>query len=664
MAWTKKIWGILFLVLSITAIAPHNAWAEDAKSDYADDEDDYHQRATTFLRKKGLNDLAKTVEIYERSIEELKKTGKINTVIVCGTNSCDLKTSKCFVCNKEHGDRTQIDQQTGQWSETITKSTEYKCLAKDTDISTLNYNNDDIVYTVHQKIDHQKCHEITKNELSGNSSVTYENYHAYSDIKDKDCFSNSSKEKFCLIVEEDSVSVNYGKENGFKNCEVLPVKLYNQKKCFFCPLFKVLVTAAEDMTRVSFEKLAGAFQTLIVLGLAIWIAVQTLTHVSSLTKQDAPKFLGNILRQSFKFLIAFFLLRYTAQIYNYAVMPILLAGMDFGNELLVGVDQAIKATEEDINATYLAGLYPALHSYISHIQASIAFMQAIGSSLICVGGHLMLGRGGASLSFENIGDGFQMIIQGILLAVFGLLLSLAFGFYLIDAVVQLGIVGALMPFLIASWPFKITAKYAKTGCDIVLNSFFVFVFVGLVITVNLKLVDAALQNTVSSSETVADNELGGLYPIFDAINTQDIDRLKDLTDITFIGFLILVVCCLFGFKLSNQSSSLAGKFSGGAINGIGSSIGGMAASAVVSTAKKVTAPIRNAVGSRVNTAMTKVTNGLIDAPGNLGRWAKNKISGGKGGSGGSGSSGGGGSSGGSGGSSGGSGGGTPTVSQN
>lgn len=629
MAWTKKIWGILFLALSITAIAPHSAWAAEEKSDYADDETKYSHSGETFATNHGAS--AEQIAAI-RAIEHPQDGVSTGNFIQCGKNPCNLDT---HYCQQQHNYGGPTD------------SYEYKCKENGQPLEKSQAWD-------HGGVSFMKC---TSDCTRGQTVV-------FVHLNEQKMEFKSGNDKYYLYLRNDKVVIEYGNENGLKGCEALPVKLYNQKDCFFCPLFKVLVVAAEDMTRVSFEKLAGAFQTLIVLGLAIWIAVQTLTHVSSLTKQDAPKFLGNILRQSFKFLIAFFLLRYTAQIYNYAVMPILLAGMDFGNELLVGVDQAIKATEGDINATYLAGLYPALHSYISHIQASIAFMQAIGSSLICVGGHLMLGLGGAEFSAENIGDGFQMIIQGILLAVFGLLLSLAFGFYLIDAVVQLGIVGALMPFLIASWPFKITAKYAKTGCDIVLNSFFVFVFVGLVVTVNLKLVDAALQNTVSSSETVADNELGGLYPIFDAINTQDLEKLKEITDITFIGFLILVVCCLFGFKLSNQSSSLAGKFSGGAINGIGSSIGGMAASAVVSTAKKVTAPIRNAVGDRVNTAMTKATNGLIDAPGNLGRWAKNKISGGKGGSGGSGSSGGGGSSGGSGGSSGGSGGGTPTVSQN
>ena len=72
-------------------------------------------------------------------------------------------------------------------------------------------------------------------------------------------------------------------------------------------------------------------------------------------------------------------------------------------------------------------------------------------SLICIGTNALMLKGN-DISFR---DGFVMTIQGVLLAGFGFLLAIAFAFYLMDAVVQLGIVGALMPFLIACWPFEI-----------------------------------------------------------------------------------------------------------------------------------------------------------------------------------------------------------------
>ena len=47
-------------------------------------------------------------------------------------------------------------------------------------------------------------------------------------------------------------------------------------------------------------------------------------------------------------------------------------------------------------------------------------------------------------------------------------LIIAFSFYLVDAIVQLGIVGALLPFMIATWPFKISSKYSKIGWNMIL----------------------------------------------------------------------------------------------------------------------------------------------------------------------------------------------------
>lgn len=228
------------------------------------------------------------------------------------------------------------------------------------------------------------------------------------------------------------------------------------------------------------------------MGLGLWIAVQTLAHVSSLTKQDAPKFLGNLLKQSFKFIIAFLLLNYVDQVYTYIINPLLIAGLGFGKELLFITDSAPITRQRSLTTYYTSVLYGELESFIAQVQQEIAFMQAIGSSLMCIGGHKMVGIGGF-----DFGNGFQMAIQGFLLAAFGLLLSLAFGFYLIDAVVQLGIIGALMPFLIACWPFKLTAGYTAKGFSMLLNSFFVFVFMGLVVSVNIQLVDTALMQTRS-----------------------------------------------------------------------------------------------------------------------------------------------------------------------
>lgn len=450
------------------------------------------------------------------------------------------------------------------------------------------------------------------------------------------CFGGKSGSTYCLTAKNGMATVNYNQaDTAFRGCEVLPVKLYNARKCFFCPLFTVVYKVAGEMTSISFEAFAGAFALLIALGLAIWIAVQTLSQVSSLTKQDAPKFLTGLIKQSYKFLIAFFLLQYSSQIFDRGVVPILSAGLDFGDALLderyttIKISAGISDMEkmEEVNPGilkriemlknskyYNSDLYLKLDNFVVNLQRNIAFMQGVGSSLVCIGTNALTLKG-KDVEFKH---GFVLTIQGVLLAGFGFLLSIAFAFYLADAVVQMGIAGALMPFLIACWPFKLTSKYASTGGSMLLNSAFVFAFSGLVLSVNLKLIDAAVNFTATEAQTenvqTLNNDkaetsedrkegltvnFGGLYQIAQAINAQAEQELVKLTDMSTVGFLILLFCCIFGFKFLGRASELAGKFAGGALKPIAPSIATMAGSAAKSFALKATQSTREAAWEKV-----------------------------------------------------------------
>lgn len=425
----------------------------------------------------------------------------------------------------------------------------------------------------------------------------------------------------------------YAGGTDFDGCEILPAKIYRYRECMFCPLFKVIYVAADDITAISVNTLSEGFAVIIGLGLAIWIAVQTLAHVSSITKQDAPKFIDSLIKQSFKFLIAFLLLHFHRQVFDYILLPILNTGLIMGRRFLFsnGDDLCAVIPFDGIDvAAYGQDLYSNLVCYITVIQREIGFMQAIGSSLLCIGGHSMM-----KLNFT---DGFQMAVVGFILAAFGFLLSIAFAFYLVDAVVQLGIVGALLPFLIASWPFKSTTKYANTGFQMLLNSAFIFVFMGLVVSVNLRLVGASVDETARTSMTerlkeISSNKvgdanaqtfkfnesayneetgalqisqsdavmvrMGGLSSIYMAINAQNITELKNLTDISGMDFLIMVFCCIFGFKFTQQAQSLADKMASGSVSKIAPSIATMGGSAALGMAKKATKAPREAAERKV-----------------------------------------------------------------
>ena len=201
-----------------------------------------------------------------------------------------------------------------------------------------------------------------------------------------------------------------------------------------------------------------------------------------------------------------------------------------------------------------------------------------------------------------------MMFQGFAIWVMGWIISLAFAFYLIDATIQLGIIGALMPFLIACWPFKATRNYTSKGWGIFMNTFFVYVFMGLVVSINVELLGQGLTGSK-----------GGFDAIMKALNGNNVQELKELLDIGFAGFLVLVACCLFAFKLTGQASDLAGTMAGGGGPKIGANIGGLAYGAAT---KGVQGTLKTGLGAAKavsdKTGLTNVVNKGRD-------WAKDKV---------------------------------------
>lgn len=391
-----------------------------------------------------------------------------------------------------------------------------------------------------------------------------------------------------------------------RGCMPLPAKLAESRSCIFCPLFLTIFNAAQTMSTNSFGVLGMPLGLVMVLGFAIYIAFVVLKYVSGFTRQDAPRFVNELLIQGFKVLAAFLMLLNASTIYTYAIGPVLSAGMDFGSalmfenggdymewcqneenieqkrqEMVSGVDSYGEKMSQPLKEGLLPSyLYVKLSCFIRSVQAEISKAQAIGSTLMCVARH----EASDANSFIGLWD-FSMFFQGLAVWAMAIIISLAFAFYLIDATVRLGIVGALMPFFIACWPFKKTAGYTKNGWTMFLNTFFTYAMMGLVVSVNLQLIFEGL---------------GGMGDLESAINGNDIDVLTNLLDIGLSGFLVLLACCLFAWKLTGQACALASTFaSAPGKDNIGSSIGTLAASGATGVAKagmKGVGKVSSAVG--------------------------------------------------------------------
>ncbi len=369
-------------------------------------------------------------------------------------------------------------------------------------------------------------------------------------------------------------------------CVPLPLKLEQSRKCILCPLFVILFNTAQTMSIASYNTLAAGFKNLLLIGFALYVAFVTLKQVSSFTKQDGPKYISDLLTMSFKILLAYLILTHVQELYRLILEPLLNAAMEFGGSFLfrsAGSNSSsafmscASATQLGDGVTiakgyYSAGLFAKVDCFVRSVQQELAVATSIGSSLMCVAQN-------EASHWYGLPD-LTMLFSGLIIWCFSWLVCLAFGFYLIDAVVRLGVVGGLMPFLIAAWPFKLTSQYTSTGWKMFMNTFFTFVFLGLVVSVNIEL---GLQ-AVTGGE-------GGYDKIMELVNANEVKPLVDIMSIGLMGLLFLILCCIFGFKLCGEAVSLASQMSGGQGGTIGSHIASLGAGAAkwgaVNTGKAV-----------------------------------------------------------------------------
>ena len=580
----------------------------------------------------------------DANIKEIFSENANNQKIMCGEKetTCDKATQVCLRCYVVYKgkllDVLKISTEVKDWGRCVNKN--------EIDVNNLQASLPECVggrdYTLGGHVDYTAT--LTVEEKGFISSTKFKAF-GITWYRNKEQFTDKEGKKYVLFMQDGSLTVNY-REKGFRGCEVLPIKIYNMKKCFFCPMARIIFKAANDATDAAFSKSAKPFRVLISVVFAIWLAIVTLQQVFAFTKKDAMDYIEIILKQSLKFALAFFILSNSTTLFKYFISPVLQSGLIMGEQLQAYKFNAyepedtttanITAGENYYNIPTVSGktLFTQIDFYLGAIQSQMSYMQAIGTSLFCVGTRRIFVL---PKKEEKWLSGVRMMFLGGALSVLGFLLSIAFAYYFLDALLQLGLLGLMMPLMIAGWPFKVTSKYATTGLNFLLNSFFIFFFTGFVVSINMLLVNNALDIRGGDDTSLV---IGGLDKIALAINDQNLEAVGEATELGSIGFLLFAFSALFGFTFMKQVQPLASKLSSGAISGMTSKIGTMGASFVMGVGKKLTNPVREVVSNKwdesggavgnVAKGVSKVSKGLGKLAGRVG-WKKgenmfNKVS--------------------------------------
>lgn len=416
-------------------------------------------------------------------------------------------------------------------------------------------------------------------------------------IAKADCIDNGSGQVVCTFPNgyTETFSVDSGTDVGalFEGCEPLGSKLSQFAQCMMCDMYLTIFNTANLLVKNAFSNLAAPLRNIMSIVLAILIAFNTLAQLSSFSQVSGATYIDDLFKQLFKFFVSFAFLTLYDQVFYWILNPILTAGIEIGAGFLshaqsIETIQALNSPQ--MSDFFSSDVYTKIEQFSIAVQQELAFMQAIGSSLMCIA----CNEGRAEIvGFKIFPDG-SMLISGLTMYTMAVAISVAFGYYLIDGVLQLCLAGILTPFSLAAYPFGFSQKWMETTWKCFLDTFFKFVFMGLVISIITEIMAFA----VTGGE-------GGYDLLIEAMNGDDAEVLAEFFSITDVSFLTFIVCSIFASKLTGKATDLAGSMSGESMISAGGKLGGLAMSGISKIAKKTTAPARKAAGKAIKGGLNK-----------------------------------------------------------
>lgn len=350
-----------------------------------------------------------------------------------------------------------------------------------------------------------------------------------------------------------------------------PVQTFQNmlSNCPLCNIFRVVLQTDADLANIAWTGVAKPLSEIVGVFFLVLLAIEALKSVASMGGLKISSYLKSVLLTGLKIAITILMLSNMHYIYDLFISPVITGGMELGLTIAESGGGDFSSSE-DAGAINSQGIDPALFDKIMatvrNFGTAASTTPAVGMSLICNSWP------SGWFSTPKIG----MFLSGLIILYFGFMIWFAMSFYLIDCSVQLGMLCALVPLLIACWPFKMTQTYTTKGVKMMMNTFFNFTLMGVILMMAIEIITFALTG-------------GGQFSFNDlinALNNGNIDELKKISSLDSIRTLILIACCIFSMKLIAKVSALADQFSPGAGMAIGAEMGGSAAAAVTNTAKK------------------------------------------------------------------------------
>ena len=300
--------------------------------------------------------------------------------------------------------------------------------------------------------------------------------------------------------------VNFAKEQVAKqlgiditdNC-VAPGEVDDD--CLFCPLFRTIFNAGSYIADKSYTAFSSDLGKLVIVFLAVSLSLIILKNLASMGVKDPGIILNDLFKKTFIGVAVYLIIvQDYYHIINLTVTPIFQSGLSFvssgGNSCVnsAGIQGYISTAgggsaaggglPRDVGATIVCA--------VEDIEKKIGLLFSFADWAFCRG----LGPDRWLMVIPNL----IYLIDGLCLYLAGIAFMIAYPWVMGDAVLQLGISVALLPFGICGYAFGGTKSLLTKLINWILNSLFVFIFMGILLDCILGKISEILETSFEVSQ--------------------------------------------------------------------------------------------------------------------------------------------------------------------
>ncbi len=381
-----------------------------------------------------------------------------------------------------------------------------------------------------------------------------------------------------------------------------------KSSCTLCSVFELVFNAVSVVGAKSVNAFSGGVAKAVIIGFAIWLAIQIIAFASSIETQDIKDLLQKMLTQGFIVMIVVIILDGGAGIFmNKFLAPVYNVAHIMSRSILADNTQNTAALG-DLGATKIAKIPNGLPQTMgvniiktmTALENKVRQVKVMGSSFICM----------SFFNFSILALFTRMFWVGAAMWLFGLILIISIPILLIDSVLKLGVVIATLPLAIGGYAFKYTRQYTKKVWDTLLNSSFSFLFIVLTAILIIGCVGVTVEESVK--ETLPEGaSFSSMFETGNKAGEAMFVALSDGLDGTADPLIKMLLIFVLAWSVIQMGKDMGGDFSSSISNtAIGSDIGTSAASMAKGFALKAGKPAGGLLWSKAKSGVSSAITSI------------------------------------------------------